>query len=159
MRRLSTTPVPPAWVLGAQLAINVCIAVAGLVILLAAGIAGIGLTGPRNPGGFVLAVLLACLAILGIGLCIAGTTRGYAAAGGIGALSYYAGMFFAGLFLPRTELPAVLNRIGDWTPTGAAVDAIAQALKTGFPSAPHLLVLTAYAIGSGALAIRFFRWE
>lgn len=53
----------------------------------------------------------------------------------------------------------MLIRIGDWTPTGAAVDAIQQALQTGFPSATHLLVLTGYALVSGALAIRFFRWE
>ena len=86
LRRLSTTPVPPAWVLGAQLAINVCIAVAGLVVLLVAGTAAIGLSGPRNPGGFVLSVVLAGLAVLGIGLCIAGTTRSYAAAAGLGAL-------------------------------------------------------------------------
>ena len=32
----------------------------------------------------------------------AGTTRSYAAAAGLGAPSYYVGMFFAGLFLPRS---------------------------------------------------------
>jgi hypothetical protein len=88
-----------------------------------------------------------------------GEIFGYAAAAGLGVLSFYVGMFFAGLYLPRTELPAVVDRIGDWTPTGAAVDAIHQATQTGFPSAAHLLVLTGYALVSGAFAIRFFSWE
>ena len=69
LRRLSTTPVPPAWVLGAQLVVNACIAVAGMAILLLTGIAGRGLT-MRSPGGFVLAAVLTALACLGIGLCI-----------------------------------------------------------------------------------------
>ena len=159
LRRLATTPIPPAWVLGAQLVVNACIAVAGLAALLVVGIAGFGLTGPRSLGGFVVSIVLAGLAALAIGLCIAGTARTVAAAAGTGALAWYALMFFAGLFLPRQELPAVVQRISDWTPLGAAVDAIQQALQTGFPSASHLLVLAGYALVSGALAIRFFRWE
>ena len=159
LRRLSTTPIPPAWVLGAQLVVNACIAVAGLAALLVVGIAGFGLTGPRSPGGFVLSIVLAGLAALAIGLCIAGTARTAAAAAGIGALAWYALMFFAGLFLPRQELPAVIQRISDWTPLGAAVNAIQRALQTGFPSASSLLILAGYAVVFGCLAVRYFRWE
>jgi ABC-2 type transport system permease protein len=159
LRRLSTTPIPPAWVLGAQLVVNACIAVAGLAALLVVGIAGFGLTGPRSLGGFVLSIVLAGLTALTIGLCIAGTARTAAAAAGIGALAWYGLMFFAGLFLPRQELPPVVQRISDWTPLGAAVDAVQRALQTGFPSTSSLLVLAGYAAVFGGLAVRFFRWE
>jgi len=124
LRRLSTTPVPPAWVLGAQLAVNACIAVAGLALLLVVGTAGLGLKAPQNLGGFVLSIVLAGLAAWDIGLCIAATARTVGAAAGIGGLAWYALMFFAGLFLPRPELPSVVREIGNWTPLGAAVQAI-----------------------------------
>jgi ABC-2 type transport system permease protein len=68
-------------------------------------------------------------------------------------------MFFAGLFLPRSELPAVIRRIGDWTPLEAAVDATQKAMQTAFPSLSSLLTLVAYALVFGGLAVRFFRWE
>jgi ABC-2 type transport system permease protein len=158
LRRLSTTPVPPAWVLGAQLLVNACIGVAGLVILLAAATAGLGLT-TRSPGGFALATALAGLACLGIGLCIAGTARTTSAASGLGALALYPLMFFAGLFVPLPVLPTVVRQISDWTPLGAAVQALQHAMQTGFPPARSLLVLAGYAVVFGSLAVRYFRWE
>jgi ABC-2 type transport system ATP-binding protein len=158
LRRLSTTPVPPAWVLGAQLVVNACIAVAGMAILLLTGIAGLGLT-MRSPGGFVLAAVLTALACLGIGLCIAGTARTTAGASGLAALVLYPMMFFAGLFTPLPVLPAIVTQIGEWTPLGAAVQALQDAMRTGFPPARFLLVLAGYALLTGMLAIRYFKWE
>ena len=146
LRRLSTTPVPPAWALGAQLAVNACIAVAGLVVLLVVGTAGFGLKSPQNLAGFVLSIVLAGLAAWGIGLCIAATARTAGAAVGIGGLAWYALMFFAGLFVPLPVLPTVVRQIGDWTPLGAAVQALQHAMQTGFPPARFLLVLAGYAV-------------
>ncbi|MFL5339640.1 MAG: hypothetical protein ACJ8F7_05675 [Gemmataceae bacterium] len=36
---------------------------------------------------------------------------------------------------------------------------IQDAMQTGFPPAGQLLILVAYAIVAGFLAVRFFRWE
>jgi ABC-2 type transport system permease protein len=68
-------------------------------------------------------------------------------------------MFFAGLFVPRQELPAVVRQIGDWTPLGAAVEALQRAMLSGFPAATCLLTLAGYATVFGWLAVRSFRWE
>lgn len=81
------------------------------------------------------------------------------AANAIGALAWYGLMFFAGLLLPRQELPAVIRHIGDWTPLGAAVDAIQRAMLAGFPSVSSLLVLGGYTVVFGSAAVRYFRWE
>ncbi len=159
LRRLSTTPVPPAWVLGAQLAVNACIAVAGLVVLLVTGIAVFGVKTPQSVGGLALSVALAAVAVFGIGLWIAGTAQNAAMAGGLGYLTFFPLTFFAGVFVPLAILPAAVRDVGDWTPLGAAVHALQDAMQTGFPPARFLLVLTGYALVSGALAIRFFRWE
>jgi ABC-2 type transport system ATP-binding protein len=159
LRRLSTTPVPPAWVLGAQLAVNACIAVAGLAILLVTGIAGFGVKTPQSVGGLALSVALAAVALFGIGLWITGTAQNAAIAGGLAYLTFFPLTFFAGVFVPLAILPAGLRNVGDWTPLGAAVHALQDAMQTGFPPARFLLVLAGYAVVFSGLAVRFFRWE
>ncbi len=53
----------------------------------------------------------------------------------------------------------VLRDLGDATLLGASVQAIQSAVLGTFPSATSLLVLVAYAVIFGLLAIRFFRWR
>ena len=65
-------------------------------------------------------------------------------------------LFFAWPVLPRAEMPKPLL---DVTPLGAAVQAIQSALLNGFPPIAPLLVMAAYAVIFGVLAVRFFRWE
>jgi ABC-2 type transport system permease protein len=159
LRRLGTTPVPPAWMLAAQVAINLALAIAGLVVLVLAGTVGFGLGAPRHPGGFTLALALSIAAMFAIGLWISATARTQNAANGIGQLLLWPMLFFAGLLFPRPFIPAVLRDIADWTPSGAAVQALEDAMFGAFPSAQLLLVLAGWAVVFGFLAMRFFRWE
>jgi ABC-2 type transport system ATP-binding protein len=68
-------------------------------------------------------------------------------------------LFFAGLWLPRALMPDVLLTISNYTPLGAAVEAIQSSMLQGFPPTAPLLVLAGYALVFGFLARRFFRWE
>jgi ABC-2 type transport system permease protein len=68
-------------------------------------------------------------------------------------------MFFAGLWLPRALMPNLLVDISNYTPLGAAVQAIQASILQGFPPAAPLLVLAGYALVFAFLAKRFFRWE
>jgi len=131
LRRLSTTPVPPSWLLAAQVVVQLCIALAGLAI----------------GGLFALGLLIAALAP---------TANSVNA---IGRLTLIPLLFFAGLWLPRPLMPAVLLDISNYTPLGAAVEAIQGSVQTGFPPATPLLVLAGYALVFAYLARRFFRWE
>jgi ABC-2 type transport system permease protein len=158
LRRISTTPVPPAWMLAAQVIINLALAVVALGVIVAAGIAGYGVS-PRQPAGFVLALLLAIAAMFALGLWVSAIARTAAGAGGIGQLILYPSLFFAGLWIPREVMPAVLRDIGDWTPLGAAVQALQSSMKGAFPPTQSLLVMAAYALVFGFLAVHYFRWE
>jgi ABC-2 type transport system permease protein len=80
-------------------------------------------------------------------------------AGVLAAATFFPLMFFAGLWVPRAAMPESFRAVSDWTPLGAAVEAIQAGLQTGFPSLRSLLVLAAYAAVFGWIAVRFFRWE
>jgi ABC-2 type transport system permease protein len=100
LRRLSTTPVPPAWVLAAQIGINLLLAAMALVILVVVGIAAFGVNVPKSGVGFMLAVVLSIAAIFAIGLCVAAIARGAGAANAMGSAAFFPLMFFAGLWVP-----------------------------------------------------------
>ena len=159
LRRLSTTPAPASWVLGAQLVVQTCLMVISILLLLIVSIVFFGASAPKNPGGLILAVILAIAALFTIGLAIASVAWTASAARGLMAAAFYPLMFFAGLWYPVQLLPGAFQAISHLTPLGAAVQAMQAAMNVGFPPAAPLLVLAAYALVFGYLAKRFFRWE
>ena len=159
LRRLSTTPVPPSWVLAAQLVINFCIAMTSLLIVIVVGVAAFGLDVPKNPGALVLSIVLSIAALFAIGLSIAAAARSGIAARAIGAGAFYPLLFFAGMWLPREMMPGILQGISNFTPLGASVEAMQDSMQGQFSPAESLLVLVGYALIFGFIARRFFRWE
>ncbi len=159
LRRLSTTPVPPAWVLAAQLVLNLTYTLLEVTLLLVVAMTSFGVSAPKSPGGLVLALAISMAALFSIGLWISAIARNEQAAGLLAAAWFVPMLFFAGTWLPRAEMPEALLDISNLTPLGAAVQAIQSALLDGFPPIEPLLVLPAYAVVFGTLAVRFFRWE
>jgi ABC-2 type transport system permease protein len=159
LRRLSTTPVPPFWVLAAQLVVHFCLAMTSLVIVIVVSITAFGLDVPKNPGALLLAIILSIAAMFAIGLSIAAAARSGTAARAIGAGAFYPLLFFAGMWLPGPLMPAVLAAISKFTPLGASVEAIQDSMQGQFPPAAALLVLAGYALVFAFIAKRFFRWE
>lgn len=159
LRRLSTTPAPRSWVLGAQVLVNLVLVVAGLVILVVLGAVALGIGAPEDPGALVLSAALSIAALFAIGLLIAAVMPSAQSAQILGGLSFFPLVFFAGLWIPRPDMPHVLQQISNYTPLGASVQAVQDAMQGTFPPATPLLVLVGYAVAFGALAWRFFRWE
>jgi ABC-2 type transport system permease protein len=158
LRRLSVTPVPPAWVLAAQLVLNAGFAVIELILLLVVAMTGFGVAAPKSAGGLLLALALSMAGVFAIGLWVSAIARPRTA-GVLAAVCFIPLVFFAGLFLPRAEMPRALLDVSNLSPLGAAVQAIQSALLDGFPPTAPLLVLPAYAVIFSVLAVRFFRWE
>jgi ABC-2 type transport system permease protein len=159
LRRLSVTPVPASWVLAAQLAVQACLMLIAVLIIMVTSVAFFGLPAPGNPGGFLLALVLSIAAIFAIGLCIAAAAPTSGAVRGIMAAVLYPLLFFSGLYYPMQLMPGPMLAISHFTPLGAAVQAIIYPMFGQFPPAQGLLVLAAYALVFGFLAKRFFRWE
>jgi ABC-2 type transport system permease protein len=159
LRRLSTTPVPPSWLLAAQGIVQLGTALAGLAIILVTSVTEFGAPAPESPAGLIVSLALAVAGLFPIGLTITAVARTANAASVIGRLAFFPLMFFAGLWLPRALMPNLLADISNYTPLGAAVQAIQDSILQGFPPAAPLLVLTGYALVFSFLAKRFFRWE
>ena len=159
LRRLSTTPVSPAMLLGAQVAVNLAIGVVALGLVLAVGAAGLGMAMPASAGWFALAFLLGTVALFAVGLVIAAVAPTTRAANAIGMLTFFPSMFLAGAWLPKYLMPAWLSRIGDLTPLGAFRESVQDAWAGSTPEPVHLLTLAMVALVAGAAATKLFRWE
>ena len=159
LRRLSTTPLPPSWVLAAQLVINFVLAAWTLIILVVAGGVAFGVAAPKSLAGFALAYLLSVAALFAMGLWVAAVARSATTANAMAGALFFPLVFFAGLWYPQQFMPAALRDVGQLTPLGGSVPALQSATQGHFPPAEPLLVMAAYAVVFALLAWRSFRWE
>ncbi len=159
LRRLKTTPIGPVRVLTAQLGVHLAVVVVMVAVILAVARLGFHVPLPRQLAGFVLAALLAAAALLAVGLFIAAVAPGARVAQAAGTILFFPMMFFAGLWLPIAQMPAVLRHVSHATPLGAAVQALQDAAQGHWPHGLQLLTMAAYAAAFGLAATRLFRWE
>jgi ABC-2 type transport system permease protein len=159
LRRLSTTPVGARRLLAAQLLIAFALEALAVILILVIARLAFSVPLPGQPGGFVLAIVLTMSAMLGFGVLIAAVAPNQRIAAGIGSLLLFPLMFFAGLWVPQAEMGATLRDTSHYTPLGAAVPAVQNAIAGHWPGSVHLLVLAGYAVVLCALAGKFFRWD
>jgi ABC-2 type transport system permease protein len=158
LRRLATTPVPPARLLGVQALLYLGVGVAVDVIMLVIATAwGAPVRGQII--GLVLSLLLVATAMLGIGMLITALAAREQVAQAVSTLVLFPLMFFAGLWTPRAKMSPTLRTISDYTPLGAGVRAAQASIAGHWPDTAALLVIAAYAVICGGLAIRLFRWD
>jgi ABC-2 type transport system permease protein len=159
LRRLATTPAGPHRLLAAQLVTSLAAAVVSALLVLAVGRIAFGVPLPGNPAYLLVAFLLAAGGVFAIGLLVAALAPSGKAGNAIGTLLFFPSMFFAGLWTPREVMPAVVQRIGDYTPLGAGERAVHDAATGVWPHTLSLVVLVGYLAVFGLAAARLFRWE
>jgi len=159
LRRLSTTPVPPSRLLGAQATIYAGLGVLVSVILLVVAVTAYDVHLPDQLVGFVVALVLVGTATTGLGVVVAALAPSARAAGALSTLLFFPLMFFAGLWIPRASMPSGLRAVSDWTPLGAGVRAIQATVDGRWPPVSSLLVLAGWTVVCSVVAARTFRWE
>jgi len=159
LKRLQTTPAGAARVLGAQLLVNLSVALFTVILILAIARLAYGVALPRQLGGFIVAAVLTAAALMAVGLLIAALAPNGRAAQITGALLFYPMMFFAGLWLPLAEMPSALRHFSHATPLGAATQALQDASVGHWPHPLQLVTLAAYVVVFGLAAAKLFRWE
>lgn len=159
LRRMRTTPVKPTMMLSAQLLMCALLSVGTVLVVLAIARGVFEVSLPQDVFAYLVAYVLAALAMFAIGLLIASLAPNAASAGAIGLVLYFPMLFFAGLWIPRNSMNDLLRTISDFTPLGAGVQSLQDATAGDWPQLLHLAVLLGWAIVAGGLAARFFRWE
>lgn len=163
LRRMSTTPVPPSWLLAAQMTINVALAILAITLLVGFGALAFGLGLPSTVGGWLLTLLsliLTVAATLGMGLCAAAVASTPQVAGAFQAIFFYPLAFFSGLYVPLQEIHSTaLTDIAKVVPTGAGFNALHASFLGHSPGVEPFLVLAGWAIVFCVAAARLFRWE
>ncbi|WP_394430259.1 ABC transporter permease [Streptomyces sp. SGAir0957] len=159
LRRMSTTPVRPPALLGAQMAIHGAAALFSSLLSLAIGRLAFDVRLPQQAFGYLLALVLSVVVALSLGALVAARARTQKIASAIGSAVFFPSMFCAGVWLPVQSMPDVLARIVECTPFGAASQAMSEAAAGDWPGLVHLGVLAVWAVALSGAAARWFRWE
>ena len=101
--------------------------------------------------------VVSAAAMVAVGLLIGALAPTARSAGAAALVLFFPLMYFAGLWTPQMS-PAV-RRIGQFTPLGAATQALTDTMTGGWPHPAALAVLGGCAIVCAGLAVRFFRWD
>jgi ABC-2 type transport system permease protein len=159
LRRLRTTPVHPARLLWAQMAVHGGVAIVAAAAAVGVAVVGFDVVFPESPIWFVISFLLAAASIFSIGLLVGAVARTTVAGQSIGMAIYFPMLFFAGVWIPRSIMSGGLRMVSDLTPLGSAVQALDDSWFGVTPSVTNLSVMAVYAVVVGFIAVRLFRWE
>ncbi|MFI2778863.1 ABC transporter permease [Streptomyces sp. ALB3] len=159
LRRMSATPVRPSALLAAQIVLHGVASLGSAVLVIAVGRAAFGVPLPGQAAGYLLALLLAVACALALGATICALSRTTKAAAAVGSVAYLVMMFTAGVWLPVQTMPDLLRAIVEFTPFGAASQALDQAASGDWPGLAHLAVMLVWTAALGTLSTRLFRWE
>ncbi|HSK24309.1 MAG TPA: ABC transporter permease [Egicoccus sp.] len=159
LRRLRLTPVGPTPLLVASLLANLLFALVASLGAVVAAIAVYDVRPPASWGGVLATLVLAPAALFALGMILAAVAPTASVANAVSPLVWLPIMVLAGLWFPREAMPDLMRTISDYSPGGAAVDAMQRAWFVGAPTASSLLVLAVCAVVAAAVAARLFRWE
>ncbi|ONK14893.1 ABC transporter permease [Streptomyces sp. MP131-18] len=159
LRRMSTTPVRPSSLLSAQMGLNGVTGLLSALLALVVGRLAFDVALPDQLAAYALTLLLATAACLAIGALVAALAGNSKHALGIGSVVFFPALFCIGVWIPVQTMPEVLANIVEFTPFGAAANALNQAAAGDWPDWSHLGTLAAWATVLTAAAIRWFRWK
>lgn len=129
----------------------------GVLLLIVVGNLAFDIRLPANPIGFVAAFGVGEAGLLAFGLLLAAVAPSAGVATAVGVPVFMVVLLLGGVYIPRTMLPELLIRIGEFTPPG--VQGLQDAWVGATPQLLPLAVLAGLAVVLGAIASRVFRWE
>ncbi|MGH2487674.1 MAG: ABC transporter permease, partial [Ktedonobacterales bacterium] len=146
LRRVSTTPLHPILLLAAQLIIDLILASAATLIIILGGALVFGAVLHVQFLPFVLSLLLAVAEIFAFGLMLVALLPTQAIASTVSGVVFFVLMFLSGLWFQPAQVGDPLATIMYYSPSGAAVRALLNAVFNGSPSYAALLTMAVYTV-------------
>jgi ABC-2 type transport system permease protein len=159
LRRLRTTPMHPAAILGAQVGLHAIAVLVSLVLALSTARIVHDVRLPGSPGWYGLSVVLATAAAFAIGAVITSVSSSTRVVQTVGTIVFFPAMFTAGVWIPVQGMQGWLHQAVVLTPLGAASEALNDALQGSPPELVDLAVMGGWTVVLSLVAVRLFRWE
>ena len=161
LKRLRSTPLPPALYLAAVLVSTLATFALQSVALLALGGLAFGASMPANDLGFAGAVVLGVACFAGLGLGAAALIRSAEGVSAVVNVVILPMAFLSGSFGPRSDFPAFLQAIADVLPLTYFLEIVDGVYLDGdslFADPTALAVVAAWGAAGAIVALRRFGW-
>ena len=159
LRRLRATPVKSDSVLWSQVAAQVVMTAAGIVLLFIAGLLIFDLRIPNGNVTVIPAILLSAFSFFAVGFVLAGVMPSARTAQAVGMALFYPMLFLSGAAMPRFVMPEFVQQVAELLPLTHVVILIEDLWLQGTWNVTSLSVVAAVLV-LGLVVSRFtFRWE
>ncbi|WP_402468494.1 ABC transporter permease [Isoptericola aurantiacus] len=158
LRRMSTTPMRPQGIVMSHLIINVATTIVGIVLALVVAAIAFGVPVPSRLGVVLLAMALGLCAMFSLGMLVAAVAPRASVANAVAMSLYFPMLLVAGLWTPGPVMPELLRQIGQFTPLGAAAQALTEGWFEQTVPTLQLVVMAGWTAVLLPLAVRLFRW-
>ncbi len=159
LRRLRATPVSSTSVLWSQVAAQVVMTAAGIILLFVAGRAIFDLRVPNGNVSVIPAVLLSAFSFFAVGFVLAGVMPSARTAQAVGMALFYPMLFLSGAAMPRFIMPETVQQIAELLPLTHVVILVEDLWLKGTWNVTSAAVVAVVLI-LGLVISRFtFRWE
>jgi ABC-2 type transport system permease protein len=162
LKRVRGTPLPPAAYLsaiGANAVTNTAIQVA---LVVAAGNVVFGVDWPRDPGSFLVFVVLGVVCFAALGVALAHAIPNVDSAPAYVNAIFLPAIMISGVFFEQEDGPALLRDVAEVLPLTHCIQGLSGAMIEGesvTANAGALGVLALWAAVGIVLAVRGFSWE
>ena len=161
LKRLRSTPLPPATYVAAVLVSTLVTFALQAAALLALGTFAFGASSPANRLGFVGAIVLGVACFAGMGVGAAALIRSAEGVSAVVNVIVLPMAFLSGSFGPTKNLPVFLEVVADVLPLTYFLDIVNGVYLDGeslFADAKALGIVSAWGIAGLAVALRRFSW-
>ena len=160
LKRYKVTPTSPAF-LAVWVAIYAVYSLLSLLIVFGTLSLFFGCRFNGSVGGFLLTYILVMLSMFSIGLMVGGIAPDMKTASVIASILYFPMLIFSGATLPYEVMPSALQKAADILPLTQGIKML-KAASLGFPLESvwsSIVIMFAFMIICGGIAVRFFKWE
>jgi ABC-2 type transport system permease protein len=161
LRRFRATPLRPTAIIGAQVAVNFVMTLAGALILVAGARFIYHMQFKGAVGAVFLGFTLSTLSFFAVGFVVASVSRTSRTAQILAMVLYFPNIFLSGATVPKEIFPPAMRSISKAFPMTHVVNLL-QGLWFGNPWSKHVVevaVLAGLLIVGAVVSAKAFRWE